>query len=301
MDPIAAAAAAAAAAAIVPAAAIVQPPSFDITFEMARERIGTLPSLHPRPTHSNIRALEHDLFEKLQSMQSAQSEEWGYRGLAKQLIEYALKTNVAWTDAPNPGPHRTLGLSAADTRDAEATCVAGKADYISQLNVTQAIIVALNVAVPKQFKRGTNAAGGIMGANPYRNNQDPRAILLALRTLYGKPSPAEKQANMTAFTAQWNPSDPIETYFDRLEDCYVTAIIATPLYTLEQMMDMAIMTLQITGLYQQALTEWERMLPAQRTWDNLKTHFADTYNTKLISGTSTTGQHGFASNTSSSH
>ena len=62
-------------------------------------------------------------------------------------------------------------------------------------------------------------------------------------------------------------------------------------------MDMAIMTLQITGLYQQALTEWERMLPAQRTWDNLKTHFADAYNTKLISGTSTTGQHGFASNT----
>ena len=57
-------------------------------------------------------------------MQSAQSEEWGYRGLAKQL-EYALKTNVAWTDTPNPGPHRTLGLSAADTRDAEATYVAG--------------------------------------------------------------------------------------------------------------------------------------------------------------------------------
>ena len=59
---------------------------------------------------------------------------------------------------------------------------------------------------------------------------------------------------------------------------------------------MAIMTLQITGLYQQALTEWERTLPAQCTWDNLKTHFAEAYNTKLIAGTSTTGQHGFASN-----
>ena len=118
----------------------------------------------------------------------------------------------------------------------------------------------------------------------------------ALRTLYGKPSPVEKQANTTAFAAQWSPADPIETYFDHLDDCYVTAIIAMPPYTLEQMMDMAIMTLQITGLYQQALTEWERMLPAQHTWDNLKTRFADAYNTKLIAGTTTTGQHGFASN-----
>jgi hypothetical protein len=82
-------------------------------------------------------------------------------GLAEQLIKYALKTNVAWTDAPNCGPHCTLlGLSAADTRDAKATYVAEKANYISQLNVTQAIIAALNIAVPKQFKRGTNAAGG---------------------------------------------------------------------------------------------------------------------------------------------
>ena len=96
------------------------------------------------------------------------------------------------------GPTRPTLDHIADTRDAEATYVAGKADYISQLNVTQAIITALNVAVPKQFKRGTNAGGGIMGANPYRNNQDPRAILLALCTLYGKPLPAEKQANMTA-------------------------------------------------------------------------------------------------------
>ena len=183
MDPIAAAATAA----IMPATAIlVQPSSFDITFEMARKCIGNLLSLHPHPAHSNIWALEQDLFEKLQSMQSAQSEEWGHRGLAEQLIKYSLKANMAWTDSPNPGPHHTLGLSATDTRDAKAMYVADKADYIFQLNVTQAIIVALNIAVPKQFKHGTNAAGGIMGANPYHNNQDLRAILLALHTLYGK-------------------------------------------------------------------------------------------------------------------
>ena len=298
----AAAAAAAAAAAILPPAPlvappvpIIAPPAYETTLAMATETIGPLPSLHPRPNHSNIRALERDLFDKLQAIQSAQSDEWGYRGLAEQPTEYAMKSATPWTDAINPGPHRPVGLNAQLTRDAETIYDANKMEYLSQLNVTQAIINALNVAVPKEFKRGTNAAGTIMGAGPYRNNNNPRAILLVLRTLYGRPTPAEKQANNALFGAPWNPADPIETYFDRLEDCFVTAIIATPPYTMAQMMDMAIMTLQITGLYSVALTEWERTPPADKTWDALKSHFATAYNLRLISGTTTAGHAGYHS------
>ena len=297
-----AAAAAAAAAAMLPAvpiiapqAPIIAPPAYETTLAMATETIGTLPSLHPRPNHSNIRALERDLFDKLQAIQSAQSDEWGYRGLAEQPAEYAMKSATPWTDANNPGPHRPVGLNAQLTRDAETIYDAGKMEYLSQLNVTQAIINALNVAVPKEFKRGTNAAGTIMGAGPYRNNNNPRAILLVLRTLYGRPTPAEKQANNALFGAPWNPADPIETYFDRLEDCFVTAIIATPPYTMAQMMDMAMMTLQITGLYSVALTEWERTPPVDKTWDALKSHFATAYNLRLISGTTTAGHAGYHS------
>ena len=298
------------AAAILPAAAIpvaaailappiveppIAPPAYETTLAMATDTIGNLPTLHPRPNHSNIRALERDLFDKLQAIQSAQSDEWGYRGLAEQPAEYAMKSATPWMDAPNPGPHRSVGLNAQLTRDAEAIYDASKMEYLSQLNVTQAIINALNIAVPKEFKRGTNAAGTIMGASPYRNNNNPRTILLALRTLYGRPTPAEKQANNALFGAPWNPADPIETYFDRLEDCFVTAIIATPPYTMAQMMDMAIMTLQITGLYSQALTEWESKPPIDRTWDALKSHFATAYNLRLISGTTTAGHAGYHS------
>ena len=109
MDPaaIAAAAAAAAAAGIQPAAvaanAPVEPPAYDIDFDIAASAIGTLPALHPRPSHTNIRALEHVLFERLETLQSTQSEEWGFRGLAKQPAKYALKSAVPWTNAPNPG------------------------------------------------------------------------------------------------------------------------------------------------------------------------------------------------------
>ena len=294
----AAAAAAAAAAPPAVAAPAIIPPSYEIDFDTATSAIGTLPSLHPRPTHSNIRALERTLLERLETLQAAQSEEWGFRGLAEQPTEYALKSATPWRDSPNPGPHRQTGLDAKLTRDAEATYEARKAAYLAQATVTRAIIAALNIAVPKQFKRGTTAMGGaIIGSASYRSNHDPRTILLSLRTTYGIPTPAERQANDTAFAAPWNSNDPIETFFDRLEDCYVAAIIATPPFTIDQMMNRAIMSIQLTGLYSQALIEWNAIAPATRTWDGLKSHFTTAYITRITSGTgttATTGYHGAA-------
>jgi hypothetical protein len=287
--------AAAAAAAIVPAAAVA--PAYEIDYDIATAAIGTLPSLHPRPSHTNIHALERALFDRLETLQSTQSEEWGFRGLAEQPAEYALKSATPWVHSPNPGLHRQLGLNAGDTRDAEALYNAEKAAYQAQTTVTRAIIAALNIAVPKAFKRSTAADGGaIVGAGTsYRHNHDPRTILLALRTTYGIPSPAERNANDAAFAAPWNPAEPIETYFDRLEDCYVAAIIASPPYTMEQMMTRAIMAVQLTGLYSQALIEWNGMPAAARTWDALKMHFTTAYVVREQSGTGTTGINGYHS------
>lgn len=300
MDPNAAADAAAveagadAAAAVPDIAPFIEPPSYDIDFETAAAAIGILPSLHPRPSHANIRALERDLFEKLETLQSTQSEEWGFRGLAEQPAEYALKSATPWVHSPNPGQHRQLGLAAGPTRDAEAIYAAEKAAYQAQATVTQAIIAALNNAVPKAFRRGTNAAGAaIVGSAAYRSNQDPRDILRSLRATYGIPSPAERNANEAMFAAPWNTSEPIEAYFDRIEDCYVAAIIASPPYTMEQMMIRAITSIQLTGLYSQALIEWNQIPTANQTWDRLKTHFTAAYIAREQSGTGTTGNNGY--------
>ena len=294
-------AAAAADAAIVPAAgpaaipAAVIAPAYDIDYDIATAAIGTLPSLHPRPSHTNIRALERVLFDRLETLQSTQSEDWGFRGLAEQPAEYALKSATPWVHSPNPGQHRQLGLNAGDTGDAEALYEAEKAAYQAQTTVTRAIIAALNTAVPKAFRRSTDANGGVLvgAGTSYRHNHDPRTILLALRTTYGIPSPAERNANDAAFAAPWNPAEPIETYFDRLEDCYVAAIISAPPYTMEQMSTRAIMAVQLTGLYSQALIEWNGMPDAARTWDALKMHFTTAYIVREQSGTGTTGGNGY--------
>ena len=78
--------------------------------------IGTLPSLAPRPTATNIRALEIDLVDKLTMIPSEQSVDFGYSGKVEADVVYTLKTNIPWVDWQKLGPHVTLADNLNDTQ-----------------------------------------------------------------------------------------------------------------------------------------------------------------------------------------
>ena len=77
------------------------------------------------------------------------------------------------------------------------------------------------------------------------------------------------------------------------EDCFVAAMIASPPYTTEQMIIRAITSIQLTGLYSQALIEWNALPEADKTWDRLKQHFTVAYIAREQSGTGTTSANGY--------
>ena len=80
-----------------------------VTLADAVAAIGTLPSLAPCPSATNIRALATDLIYKLTIIPSEQTADLGYSGLAEQDAVYALQTNTPWENFRNPGqvPRRT--------------------------------------------------------------------------------------------------------------------------------------------------------------------------------------------------
>ena len=80
----------------------------------------------------------------------------------------------------------------------------------------------------------------------YKVNQCPRTILDHLRNLYGSLTPNEKTHKETMWTASYNPSDPIEDLFDRLEECFVVTKLV---YSTEQMVDKSLIAIQLTSLY----------------------------------------------------
>ena len=113
--------------------------------------IGTLPSLAPRPTATNIRALEIDLVNNLTKIPSKQSVDVGYAGKVEADIVYALKTSILWVDWLNPGPYVTLADNLTDTQitNIQEEYKARKMVWDSQSNVNRAVIAGLNLAIPR--------------------------------------------------------------------------------------------------------------------------------------------------------
>ena len=125
----------------------------EVTFEDALAVIGTLPSLAPRPSATNIRALGIDLVDNLTMIPSEQYVEFGYSGKLEADIVYALKTNITWVDWKTPGPHVTLADNLTDTQitNIQEEYKARKMVWNSQSNVNRAIIYGLNLAVPRTY------------------------------------------------------------------------------------------------------------------------------------------------------
>lgn len=59
------------------------------------------------------------------------------------------------------------------------------------------------------------------------------------------------------------------------------------------MITRALRAIQLTGLYSQALIEWNTLPPASQTWDTLKAHFTMAYIIREQSGTGTTTSNGY--------
>ena len=133
-------------------------------------------------------------------------------------------------DFENPGPVRqgTDGsLDAGAQQDQQAIYDGRVAIFTWQANVKRAIIAALNLCVPKSYRR---VDGGI-GVLHYKVNQCPRNILDHFRNVYGRPTPMGKTMNEVNWAAAYNPNETIEDLYDRLEECFVVAPVAKPAYT----------------------------------------------------------------------
>ena len=79
----------------------------------------------------------------------------------------------------------------------------------------------------------------------------------------------------------WDASQPIEDLYHRLEEFFVIALLVGPVFTMEQMIDKAVMAIQKTHLYNQAILEWNGFADNQKTWAMLKEHFAKAYELQL--------------------
>ena len=174
----------------------------EVTFEDALAVIVILPSLAPRPTTTNICALEIDLVDKLTIIPSKQSFKFGYSGKVEADVVYALKLNIPLVNLQNPGPHVTLADNLTNTQitNIQEEYKSRKMVCDSQSNVNIAIIAVLNLAVPRTYLW---AVAGAVGTRNNRFTDDPKVILQGLQDNYGQMTPVEKKMEAD-WSAAWN-------------------------------------------------------------------------------------------------
>jgi hypothetical protein len=165
--------------------------------------------------------------------------------------------------------------------------------YNSEQNVDRAVIAALDIAVPDDFKSGGVAANGWSG------NINARDIIANLKDKYGTPGPADKAKIEALYMKPYNPSRPIESMFKELETARMMSILAHVPYTNEQILDKALTKLQVTNQYRNALIDWALTVSEDATnnnWDAFKDHFIQAYTANQAALTVTHGGYHGASN-----
>ena len=99
----------------------------------------------------------------------------------------------------------------------------------------------------------------------------------------------EKTMNEENWAAAYKPNEPIEDLYGRLKECFVVALVAKPAYTMEQMVDKALIAVQRTGHYATAILEWNAVDVMNQTWTEFKMHFTEAYDLHIHSGAGTAG------------
>jgi len=94
---------------------------------------------------------------------------------------------------------------------------------------------------------------------------------------YGRPTPAEKIDKKALWSAGWNPQVLIEELFERLEECYVIALVTKASHPKEHIINKAVVPIQATGLFEAAMEKWHALAPTDQAWLGVKEHFGSAF------------------------
>lgn len=99
-------------------------------------------------------------------------------------------------------------------------------------------------------------------------------IIQYLQATYGQISPAQLSVfEKETVEMTYDPIEPIDIVFDKIEDLLMYGDFAQCPYTAEQAIQKAYNIINATGVYKEYIKLWRRREPLTKTWTNFKTEF----------------------------
>ena len=101
-----------------------------------------------------------------------------------------------------------------------------------------------------------------------------RQLLDHLVTTYAAIDQFDLEKNQEKMTARYDPNAPIETMFEQIADGVAYAELGEAPFTSKQIVDIALLCLAKTGVFNDNLKEWNRKPLLSRDWTTFRLHFA---------------------------
>ena len=234
----------------------------------------TLPKICGEPTYASIAELHQKLNANAASVHSNLGcGTLGHLWLTLKPDIYNTLSAVPFRPPENPGPQPEIPERATAPQIASIRFdfEANQRIFQKYTNVEQAVKSQLIASVDEVFIQSLR--------NKYvgYGNHTTKDILAYLYTSYAKITPSSLDANDKTMREPLDPAQPLEVFFTRVEECQEFASAGNAPYTPEQILNIAYQTLFSSGIYSDGCKDWRRKDPADKTWANFKSHFANEY------------------------
>jgi hypothetical protein len=226
-----------------------------------------------KPTYDSLQQLQTEIKANAASVPSIFGGGlYGHLGLIVSPARYAtLADTVPWVSPQNPGvfepPESGTGPQIEAARE-----VWRDANFSFELfQATEKAIVAQIVeAIDLTFLRA------LLNRTTGQYSSGIHAIMKHLFTTYGRITPQQvKERELATITMHYDINQPVDVVFDAIEDLVDLAEHADSPMSLRQMIDMAFVIFAKQPVLQQDLRDWNKKSAADKTWENMLTHFRD--------------------------
>jgi hypothetical protein len=117
---------------------------------------------------------------------------------------------------------------------------------------------------------------------------------LSLFLSYGSITAVDIEKNFENMRKAWDPQQPVETLFKKIQDCVEFEEAGGVAIGLAQKLSSAYSKIFKSGKFNSACRRWDEKLEADKTWNNFKIHFAAAYRQHRKIQGETVGAQGFA-------
>jgi hypothetical protein len=229
-----------------------------------------LTALIGEPTNASLQLLQKELYSNGRSIYSTRGGGAnGHLAVIMPTADYLARAGVDFDTPIHPGNAPVHAVAATGNQITETNRVYKQAidEHLLFNTVREQLKQQILKAVNSRYLQILeNADFGYADVTP-------AAMLLHLKTTYGRITPEGIETNRNLLSATWSPDDPIEDLWMRIRDCQRYAVAAGEPITDGTAVRLILSVLEKTGVFTSAADKWRDKPEASQTLAILKTHF----------------------------